>query len=125
MVERVRRNEKNRKQKQIKRMGSERILTHHKEKRVQTKFIIMINGHNTEIVSVINELDNKSNTINNLIDEVKTTREDLIQFSRQVLFPNHYGTNPLFLKGITDEVKDELRRFLFPNHYNTTYVYKG
>jgi len=125
LVERVRRNEKNRKQKQIKRMGSERILTHHKEKRVQTKFIIMINGHNTEIVSVINELDNKSNTINNLIDEVKTTREDLIQFSRQVLFPNHYGTNPLFLKGITDEVKDELRRFLFPNHYNTTYVYKG
>ena len=106
-------------------MGSERILTHHKEKRVQTKFIIMINGHNTEIVSVINELENTSNTINNLIDEVKTTREDLIQFSRQVLFPNHYGTNPLFLRGITDEVKDELRKFLFPNHYNTTYVYKG
>lgn len=85
----------------------------------------MINGHNTEIVSVINELDNKSNTINNLIDEVKTTREDLIQFSRQVLFTNHYGTNPLFLIGITDEVKDELRKFLFPNHYNTNYVYKG
>jgi hypothetical protein len=106
-------------------MGSERILTHHKEKRVQTKFIIMINGYNTEIVSVINELENTSNTINNLIDEVKTTREDLIQFSRQVLFPNHYGTNPLFLRGITDEVKDELRKFLFPNHYNTTYVYKG
>ena len=106
-------------------MGSERILTHHKEKRVQTKFIIMINGHNTEIVSVINELENTSNTINNLIDEVKTTREDLIQFSRQVLFPNHYGTNPLFLRGITDEVKGELRKFLFPNHYNTTYVYKG
>jgi hypothetical protein len=106
-------------------MGSERILTHHKEKRVQTKFIIMINGHNTEIVSVINELENTSNTINNLIDEVKTTREDLIQFSRQVLFPNHYGTNPLFLRGITDEVKDELRKFLFPNHYDTTYVYKG
>ena len=105
-------------------MGSERILTHHKEKRVQTKFIIMINGHNTEIVSVINELENTSNTINNLIDEVKTTREDLIQFSRQVLFPNHYGTNPLFLRGITDEVKDELRKFLFPNHYDTTYVYK-
>jgi hypothetical protein len=106
-------------------MGSERILTHHKEKRVQTKFIIMINGYNTEIVSVINELENTSNTINNLIDEVKTTREDLIQFSRQVLFPNHYGTNPLFLRGITDEVKDELRKFLFPNHYDTTYVYKG
>ena len=85
----------------------------------------MINGHNTEIVSVINELENTSNTINNLIDEVKTTREDLIQFSRQVLFPNHYGTNPLFLRGITDEVKDELRKFLFPNHYDTTYVYKG
>lgn len=53
------------------------------------------------------------------------TKEDLIQFSRQVLFPNHYGTNPLFLIGITDEVKDELRKFLFPNHYNTNYVYKG
>lgn len=84
----------------------------------------MINEYNTEIISVINELDIKSNKINNLINEVKTTREDLIQFSRQVLFPNHYGTNPLFLRGITDEVKDELRKFLFPNHYNTTYVYK-
>jgi len=81
--------------------------------------------NNTEIVSVIRELDTKSDTINNLVDEVKTTRQELIEFSRQVLFPNHYGTNPLFLRGITDEVKGELRKFLFPNHYNTTYVYKG
>ena len=81
--------------------------------------------NNTEIVSVINELENTSNTINNLIDEVKTTREDLIQFSRQVLFPNHYGTNPLFLRGISEGDKDELRRFMFPNHYNDTYVYNG
>ena len=81
--------------------------------------------NNTEIVSVINELDSKSNTINNLVDEVKTTKENLTKFSREVLFPNHYGTNPLFLRGISESDKDELRRFLFPNHYNTTYVYNG
>jgi len=81
--------------------------------------------NNTEIVSVIRELDTKSNTINNLVDEVKTTKENLMKFSREVLFPNHYGTNPLFLRGISESDKDELRRFLFPNHYNTTYVYNG
>lgn len=81
--------------------------------------------NNTEIVSVIRELDTKSDTINNLVEEVKTTRQELIEFSRQVLFPNHYGTNPLFLRGISESDKDELRRFMFPNHYNTTYVYNG
>jgi hypothetical protein len=81
--------------------------------------------NNTEIVSVIRELDTKSDTINNLVDEVKTTRQELIEFSRQVLFPNHYGTNPLFLRGISEGDKDELRRFMFPNHYNDTYVYNG
>lgn len=81
--------------------------------------------NNTEIVSVIRELDTKSDTINNLVNEVKTTRQELIEFSRQVLFPNHYGTNPLFLRGISESDKDELRRFMFPNHYNNTYVYRG
>ena len=81
--------------------------------------------NNTEIVSVIRELDTKSDTINNLVDEVKTTRQELIEFSRQVLFPNHYGTNPLFLRGISEGDKDVLRRFMFPNHYNDTYVYNG
>ena len=81
--------------------------------------------NNTEIVSVIRELDTKSDTINNLVDEVKTTRQELIEFSRQVLFPNHYGTNPLFLRGISEGDKDELWRFMFPNHYNDTYVYNG
>lgn len=80
----------------------------------------MIYGQ-TEIVSVINELNNKYNTINNLTNEVKSEREELIQFSRQVLFPNHYGTNPLFLRGISESDKNELRKFLFPNYYNTTY----
>lgn len=85
--------------------------------------------NNTEIVSVIRELDTKSNTINNLVEEVKTTEENLREFSRQVLFPKHYGTNPLFLRGISESDKMELRRFMFPNHYNTeksvTYVWNG
>lgn len=88
-------------------------------------FIYMSLFNNTEIVSVIRELDTKSNTINNLVNEVQTTRQELIEFSRQVLFPKHYGTNPLFLRGISESDKDELRRFMFPNHYNTTYVYNG
>ena len=88
-------------------------------------FICMSLFNNTEIVSVIRELDTKSDTINNLVNEVKTTRQELIEFSRQVLFPNHYGTNPLFLRGISESDKDELRRFMFPNHYNNTYVYRG
>ena len=78
-----------------------------------------------EVVSVIGDLNSKQNQITNLVDEVKTTKENLIEFSRQVLFPNHYGTNPLFLKGISNEDKDELRKFLFPNHYTDTYVYRG
>lgn len=79
----------------------------------------------TEVVSVIGDLNSKQNQITNLVDEVKTTKENLIEFSRQVLFPNHYGTNPLFLKGISNEDKTELRKFLFPNHYTDTYVYRG
>ena len=67
----------------------------------------------TEVVSVIGDLNSKQNQITNLVDEVKTTKENLIEFSRQVLFPNHYGTNPLFLKGISNE------------DYTDTYVYRG
>ena len=59
------------------------------------------------------------------VDEVKTTKENLIEYSRKVLFPNHYGTNPMFLRGITETDKDELRKFLFPNYYNKTYVWNG
>jgi len=85
-------------------------------------------NNNTEIVSVINQLDSKSTEINRLEEELQTTKENLIKFSRQVLFPNHYGTNPLFLRGISDDEKMELRKFLFPNHYktqssNTYYMY--
>ena len=75
--------------------------------------------NNTEIFSVINQLDSTSNEINRLEKEYQTTRENLITFSRQVLFPNHYNVNPLFLKGISDDEKNELRKFLFPNHYKT------
>jgi hypothetical protein len=74
---------------------------------------------NTEIVSVINQLNSQTSEITKLEEQVQTTKENLIQFSRQVLFPNHYGTNPLFLRGISDEDKMELRKFLFPNYYNT------
>ena len=79
----------------------------------------------TEVVSVIGDLNSKQNQLENLVDEVKTTKENLIEYSRKVLFPNHYGTNPMFLRGITETDKDELRKFLFPNYYNKTYVWNG
>ena len=81
--------------------------------------------NNTEIVSVIGDFNSKMNQLTNLVDDVNTKKKDLIEYSRQVLFPNHYGTNPLFLKGISKEDKEELRKFLFPNHYNKTFFYKG
>ena len=81
--------------------------------------------HQTEIVSVIGDLSSKQNQLETLIDEVKTTKENLVDYCRQVLFPNHYGTNPLFLRGISESDKEEIRKFMFPNHYNSTYIYKG
>ena len=77
----------------------------------------MINGYNTEIVSVIGDFNSKKNQLQTLVDDVITSRKDLIDYSRKVLFPNLYGTNPMFLKGITEDDKKELRTFLFPNHY--------
>jgi len=81
--------------------------------------------NNTEIVSVIGDFNSKMNQLTTLVDDVNTKKKDLIEYSRQVLFPNHYGTNPLFIKGISKEDKEELRKFLFPNHYKKTFVYKG
>ena len=73
--------------------------------------------NNTEIVSVIGDFNSKKNQLQTLGDDVVKSRKDLIDYSRKILFPKHYGTNPMFLKSVTEDEKKELRTFLFPNHY--------
>ena len=73
--------------------------------------------NNTEIISVIGDFNSKKNQLQQLVDDVQTSKKDLIDYSRKILFPKHYGTNPMFLRGISEKDKNELRTFLFPNHY--------
>jgi hypothetical protein len=66
---------------------------------------------------VIGDLNSKKETLNNLVKEIETTETYVVDYCRKVLFSNYYNTNPLFLKDISEEDKEEIRNFLFSNYY--------